>query len=80
MKAEDTDAQGVPSLLTPSRIAELLGVSLYRVQHILRTRPHIIPRAKAGAVRLYRSEAVAQVRHEINAIDARRSQREVCNA
>lgn len=57
---------------TPGVIAEILGVSLHRVQYILRTRPHIQHKATAGTIRLYDLEAVAQVRHEINAIDARR--------
>jgi hypothetical protein len=60
-------------LTTPGRIADLLGVRLHRVQHILRTRPHIRPSARAGTLRLYDQEAVAQVRHEINKIDARRA-------
>ena len=61
-------------LLTPGRIADLLGQPIYRVAYILRTRPHIKPSAKAGNVRLYDRQALAQVRHEVNAIDARRGQ------
>lgn len=38
----------------------------------LRTRPHIRPAARAGTLRLYRCEALALVRHELNAIDARK--------
>lgn len=63
----------IPNLTTPGRIAEALGVSLHRVQHVLRTRSHIRPSARAGTLRLYDREAVAMVRHEINAIDARRA-------
>ena len=63
----------VPSLLTPGRIAGLLGVSLSRVLYVLSSRRHIVPAARAGTIRLYRSHAVAMVRHELNAIDARRN-------
>lgn len=65
----------VPKLLTPGRIAEELGVALPRVQHVLATRRHIIPAARAGILRLYRRDAIALIRHELNAIDARRSVR-----
>ncbi len=64
-----------PSLLTPGRIAAELQVSLGRVQHILRTRPHIRPAARAGILRLYSRDALANVRHELNAQDARRAGR-----
>ena len=63
----------VPILLTPGRIAERLEVPLPRVLYILSTRPHIRPSARAGCLRLFDACAVAQVRHELNAIDARRS-------
>jgi hypothetical protein len=69
----EQNAAAVPSLLTPGRIAAELGVPLHRVVHILGTRSHITPRARAGTLRLYCAEAVAQVRHELNAQDARRS-------
>lgn len=62
----------VPSLLTPGRIAERLKTPLQRVQYILSTRPHIQPSARAGVLRLYDEHAVALIRHELNAIDARR--------
>lgn len=65
----------VPSLWTPGRIAAELKVPLHRVLYILATRPHIRETARAGTLRLYRSEAVAQVRHELNAIDARRGRK-----
>jgi hypothetical protein len=61
-----------PQLLTPGRIAIDLGVPIHRVLNVLRTRKHIRPVARAGTIRLFRQEAVAQVRHELNAIDARR--------
>ncbi len=55
-------AQTVPSLLTPGRIADVLGVSLPRVLYVLATRPHISPRARAGTLRLYDRRALALVR------------------
>jgi hypothetical protein len=70
----------VPSLLTPGRIADALGVPLPRVLYILATRRHILPAARAGTLRLYDSAAVAAVRHELNAIDARRSRQGVAHA
>ncbi|HBO43788.1 MAG TPA: hypothetical protein DD670_07620 [Planctomycetaceae bacterium] len=62
----------IPSLLTPGRIADQLGVPLPRVLYILSTRPHIRPSARAGCLRLFNNEAVARIRHELNAIDARK--------
>ena len=59
-------------LVTPGVIADKLGVSLHRVIYILSTRSHIRPAARAGTLRLYQLEDVAKVRHEINAIGARR--------
>ena len=61
----------VPSLLTPGKIANKLGVSLPRVLYVLSTRRHILPAARAGTLRLYDTKAVAMVRHELTAIDAR---------
>lgn len=63
----------LPKLVTAARIAGDLGVPLHRVRHVLATRQHILPAALAGQTRLYRSAAIAQVRHELNAIDARRA-------
>ena len=65
-----------PRLRTPGRIAQQLGVPLHRVQHILATRAHIQPAALAGTIRLYDAAALAQIRHELNAQDARRSARQ----
>jgi hypothetical protein len=62
-----------PNLRTPGKIAAELGVPLHRVLYILKTRVHIRPSARAGILRLFDRLAVAQVRHEINAIDAQRS-------
>lgn len=72
--------QTVPSLLTPGRIADALGVTLPRVLYVLSTRRHIQPAARAGTLRLYGSAAVAAVRHELNAIDARRAGKAVADA
>lgn len=72
-----TDPKPVPRLVTPGVIARELTAPLHRIQHILATRPHIRPVARAGMLRLYGRDAVAQVRHELNAIDARRCRREV---
>jgi hypothetical protein len=64
----------VVQLLTPGRIAALLRQPLYRINYILSTRQHIRPTAKAGNVRLFDRQALARVRHEVNALDARRGQ------
>lgn len=65
----------LPQLRTAGRIAAEVGAPLHRVLHVLRTRPHIQPSARAGTLRLYSVRAVAQVRHELNAQDARRNRR-----
>jgi hypothetical protein len=69
-----------PKLTTPGVIASELRVPLHRVMHVLSTRPHIKPSARAGTLRLYDRQAVAMVRHELNAIDARRCRKDVRNA
>ena len=61
-----------PALTTPGVIARELNEPLHRVLHVLATREHIRPAARAGTLRLYDRQAVAMVRHELNAIDARR--------
>jgi len=61
----------VPKLRTPGVLAELLGVPLHRVQHVLRTRSQIRPTARAGRLRLYDLEALELVRNELKRIDAR---------
>ncbi len=61
-----------PQLITPGVIAKELDEPLHRVLHVLRTRQYIRPSARAGTLRLYERKAVAMVRHELNAIDARR--------
>jgi hypothetical protein len=39
-----------------------------------------MPAARAGTLRLYGQEAVALIRHELNAIDARRNGQGVAHA
>lgn len=70
-------SEALPRLFTIGRIAEVVRAPIHRVQYILATRDHIRPSAVAGNARLFDSIAVAQVRHELNAIDARRCRREV---
>jgi len=65
-------ASAVPNLLTPGRIAARLNVPLHRILYVLATRRHICPSARAGTLRLYDNQAVAMIRHELNAIDARK--------
>jgi hypothetical protein len=64
-----------PRLITPGVIATTLSEPLHRVVNVLNTRAHIRPSARAGTLRLYDSRAVAMVRYELNAIDARRCRR-----
>jgi hypothetical protein len=60
-----------PALDTTGRIAGKLGVPLHRVTYIIKSR-RLKPAALAGRLRLYDRESVAVIRHELNAIDARR--------
>lgn len=69
-----------PKLLTVGRIAAELGEPLHRVVRVVATRKHIRPSAYAGTLRLFDRQAVAMVRHELNAIDARRCRKEVPHA
>lgn len=61
-----------PILRTPGVIAREVGAPLPRVLYVLATRSHIRPLARAGRLRLYDASAVAEIRHELNAIQARR--------
>ena len=63
----------IPRLRTPGVLAELLGVPLHRVEYVLRTRRHIRPVARTGRLRPYDNEALAMLRHELKAIEARRA-------
>jgi hypothetical protein len=64
-------------LITAGVIASEVSAPLHRVLYVLATRPHIRPLARAGTLRLYGQRAVAMVRHELNAIDARRCRKEL---
>ena len=75
-----TPVSRLPRLRTPGVIAEELGEPLSRVQYVLGTRRHIKPTALAGRLRLYDRQAVAMVRHELNAIDARNGRQGVRDA
>jgi hypothetical protein len=61
----------LPKVRTSGSIARQLNEPRHRVEYVLRTRPHIKPAGIAGRQRVYTSEAVAQVRYELNLIDAR---------
>ena len=63
----------IAKLRTPGVLAADLDVPLHRVAYVLRTRRHIRPSAVAGRLRLYDREAVAMLRHELHAIDARKA-------
>lgn len=71
-----TNQEVVARLRTPGVLAADLDVPLHRVLYILQTRAHIRPSARAGRLRLYDREALALIRHELNAIDARWAARE----
>lgn len=60
-----------PQLLTIGKIAGLLGIPTYKVHYIVMSR-QIEPAAYAGRYRLFDREAVARIRYELNAIEARR--------
>ena len=64
--------ESTPRLITAGVIARELGEPLHRVLNVLRTRQYIRPLARGGTLRLYDRRAIAMVRHELNAIDARR--------
>lgn len=66
-----------PRLITSGVIASELGVPLHRILHVLATRSHIRPSARAGTLRLYSRVAIAKVRYELNLMDARRCRRVV---
>jgi hypothetical protein len=60
-----------PKVRTAGCIARELNQPLHRVAYILRTRPHIRPTCRAGRLRVYSSQTVAQVRYELNVIDSK---------
>jgi hypothetical protein len=61
---------------TPGHIAKRLGVPLHRITYILKKRPDIKPAMMAGTIRVYDAAAIASIRHELHAIDARRAARQ----
>ena len=65
----------VPRLVTIGVIANELRVPVTRVERLLRSRPHIQPRAYANHTRLFDNGAIAQVRSELHAIDAKQQGR-----
>jgi len=67
-----TPVSTLPRLRTPGIIAQELGETLQRVQYVLRTPAHQA-HGPGSRLRLYDRQAVAMVRHELNAIDARRA-------
>ena len=68
-----TNQEVVARLRTPGVLAVDLDVPLHRVLYVLQSRDHIRPSARAGRLRLYDREALALIRHELNAIEARRA-------
>lgn len=74
----ETPTKTIPTLRTPGRIAAEIGAPISRVLYVLKTRPHIVPSARAGILRLYDRRALAQVRYELNLIDARRGEGKAC--
>ena len=65
-------AHPVPKLATIGEVAKLLNVPHHRIEYVLRSRPHIRPRATAAGVRCFDDDAIAQIRHALNSADARR--------
>lgn len=65
-----------PKLTTPGVIAQKLSVPLHRVLHVLKTRSHIRPAARAGRIRLYDRDVIEIVRLELNHIDNHQIQNE----
>ena len=63
--------KSVPKLATIGEVAKLLNVPPHRIEYVLRTRPYIRPRAMAAGVRCFDDDAISQIRHELNSIDAR---------
>jgi len=70
MDYEDDDKE-VLRLGTTGLLASELGVSIHQVLYIIKSR-EIKPAAYAGHIRLYDQEGIALIRHELNAIAARR--------
>ena len=65
-----------PQFLTAGRIARKLDTPLHRVLRVLRTREHIRPIGRCGNTRVFDQAALAMIRHELHAIDARLDQQQ----
>ncbi len=52
-------------VLTIGKIAELTGEPIHRIAYILRTRPHIRERARAGRLRIFDEQGLEQIRREL---------------
>lgn len=61
-----------PALATIGLVAARLRVPVHRVEYVLRTRPSIHAKARAAGARCFDEAAIARIRHELNAIEARR--------
>ncbi|QDU30294.1 hypothetical protein ETAA8_54130 [Anatilimnocola aggregata] len=70
-----SEVSSAPQLRTIGRMAAELGVSIYRINHIIATRSHIHPAARAGTLRLFDAETLSQVQYELNLQNARRHSR-----
>lgn len=73
-------SQICPELRTVGVVARELGRTVAEVQAALLRCPHVKPIARAGIYRLFDGNAVAQLRHHLNARDARRAAREADHA
>lgn len=65
-----TDPKNIPALRTPGVIARELDEPLHRILYVLRTRPHIVPAARAGRLRLYDRAAVGMVQQALDQMRA----------
>lgn len=72
----EPQAEQLPRIITAGLIASVLKVSRDRVDHVLKTRPHIMHRYRVGntRIRLFDADVIAMVRYELSRIDARRDQ------
>ena len=70
--AIDMADNAIPTLATTGEVAKTLGVPPQRIEYILRTRPHIRPRAIAAGARCFDDTAIGLIRDELDAIAERR--------
>lgn len=52
-------------VLTVGRIAEIESEPVHRIEYVLRTNPHIRPRARAGRLRIFDEHGLQQIRDEL---------------